>query len=231
MVEYREIAMSSTSTRSPARPDEPSDQEEQLGKRERNKLDKQRRIVEAAIELFQQKGFDDTTTAEIAAKAEIGAGTLYLYVGSKEDLLVSVFENVAGTAWNQAFERVDRTAPLIQQVTELFLHVTDHHEADQRLARSFFKELPWLEHQARQGADDFVLDFLQRIEDLLLDASENGRLDPAVPRQTLASNLYALWVQEMRRHISGRQTYDDLIPRLTASFRLALWGMTPETTS
>ena len=39
--------------------------EDGLGKRERNKLDKQRRIVAAATTLFQEKGFDETTTAEV----------------------------------------------------------------------------------------------------------------------------------------------------------------------
>lgn len=221
--------MSSPTTVSQEHPDEPSRREDQLGKRERNKLDKQRRIVEAATELFEDKGFDDTTTAEIATKAGIGAGTLYLYVGSKEELLVSVFENVAGDAWNQAFERIDRSAPLVQQVTELFIHVADHHEVDQRLAKSFFKELPWLELPSRQGADAFVQGFLERIEDLLLQAGGRGQLDPDVPRQALASNLYALWAHEMRRRIAGRQSYDDMVWQVTQSFRVALWGMTPET--
>ena len=221
--------MSSTTTVSAEGLNEPSSPREELGKRELNKLDKQRRIVEAATQLFQQKGFDATTTGEIAAKAGIGAGTLYLYVGSKEDLLVSVFEAVAGDAWSQAFERVDGTRPLVEQMTELFLHVTDHHEADQRLARSFFKELPWLEPSGRQGVDDFVNDFLRRIEDALLDACNNGQLDPEVPRRTLAGNLYALWVHEMRRRSSGRQSYDEMVSHMTASFRVAFWRMTPET--
>lgn len=223
--------MSPTTTISPVDLDEPSGPEDKLGKRERNKLDKRRRIVEAATELFQEKGFDDTTTAEIATKAGIGAGTLYLYVDSKEDLLVSVFETVAGDAWSQAFERVDPAAPLVEQIMGLFLHVTDHHEPDQRLAKSFFKELPWLELPARQGADDFVRNFLQGIEDVLLEASRNGRLDPEVPRTTLASNLYALWAHLMRRHIGERLSYDDMITQLTASFDLALWGMTPDRAS
>ena len=37
-----------------------------LGQRERNKLDKLRRIKDAAREFFVAKGFDDTTTREIA---------------------------------------------------------------------------------------------------------------------------------------------------------------------
>ena len=39
------------------------------GLRERNKLDKLRRIKEAASELFIRKGYDDTTTREIGDQA------------------------------------------------------------------------------------------------------------------------------------------------------------------
>ena len=204
------------------------DPTEELGKRERNKLDKQRRIVAAATELFQEKGFDDTTTAEIASRAEIGAGTLYLYVGSKEDLLVSVFVNVAGEAWNGAFAQVDRSCPLLEQVTGLFLHVTDYHEGDKRLARSFFKELPWVEFPGRSGVEEFVRGFLDRIEILLDDATEDGWLDPEIPRRVLANQLYALWEPTMRRRVSGRASYESTISTLTESFRVLLQGMTPE---
>ena len=59
----------------------------QLGLRERNKLDKLRRIKKAARELFIARGFDDTTTREIAARAGVGMGTVFLYADNKRDLL------------------------------------------------------------------------------------------------------------------------------------------------
>jgi AcrR family transcriptional regulator len=60
---------------------------EQLGLRERNKLDKLRRIKAASRELFIAKGFDDTTIREIAARADVGMGTVFLYADNKRDLL------------------------------------------------------------------------------------------------------------------------------------------------
>src|SRR6201987_3364148 len=57
------------------------------GLRERNKLDKLRRIKEAASELFIRKGYDDTTTREIAVRAGVGLGTIFVYATTKRDLL------------------------------------------------------------------------------------------------------------------------------------------------
>ena len=57
------------------------------GLRARNKLDKLRRIKEAAQSLFIAKGFDDTTMREIAVRAGVGLGTIFLYAKDKRDLL------------------------------------------------------------------------------------------------------------------------------------------------
>ena len=61
-----------------------------LGRRERNKQAKLDRIVAAAGELFAEYGVDDVTTQQIAEKADIGAGTLFLYAKSKGELLLMV---------------------------------------------------------------------------------------------------------------------------------------------
>ena len=57
------------------------------GLRARNKLDKLRRIKDAAQRLFIAKGFDDTTMREIAVRAGVGLGTIFLYAKDKRDLL------------------------------------------------------------------------------------------------------------------------------------------------
>src|SRR5438477_3914607 len=51
-------------------------QRHHLGLRERNKLDKLQRIKAAAAALFTKKGFDATTTIEIAERARVGEGTV-----------------------------------------------------------------------------------------------------------------------------------------------------------
>lgn len=64
-----------------------------MGLRERKKLIRLQRIVAAARQLFIEKGFTTTTIQDIAAEADVGLGTLYLYAKSKEDLLVLVFKD------------------------------------------------------------------------------------------------------------------------------------------
>lgn len=63
-----------------------------LTRREREKLQRRAEILEAAKELFYEKGYQDTTVDEIAARSEFGKGTIYLYFQGKDDLYVSIIE-------------------------------------------------------------------------------------------------------------------------------------------
>lgn len=69
------------------RPVDELDQPSALGQRERNKRDKLQRIKNAARELFVTRGYDDTTTREIAVRAGVGMGTVFTYADNKRDLL------------------------------------------------------------------------------------------------------------------------------------------------
>ena len=61
-----------------------------VGRRERNKQQKLDRITAAASELFAEHGVEDVTTQQIADKADIGTGTLFLYAKTKGELLLLV---------------------------------------------------------------------------------------------------------------------------------------------
>jgi TetR/AcrR family fatty acid metabolism transcriptional regulator len=54
--------------------------------------DKRDRIMNAAITAFAQNGYHQATMAAVAREAGVAAGTIYLYFKSKDDLLISIFE-------------------------------------------------------------------------------------------------------------------------------------------
>lgn len=53
--------------------------------------DKRARILAAALECFAEKGFHGTPVPDIAARAQVGAGTIYRYFESKEALVNAVY--------------------------------------------------------------------------------------------------------------------------------------------
>jgi AcrR family transcriptional regulator len=65
----------------------PTVDEEAGSLRDRKRERTRRAIVQAATELFEQRGYDETTIADIAAAADIGARTFFSYFASKEEVL------------------------------------------------------------------------------------------------------------------------------------------------
>ncbi len=76
-------------------------------KRERRKEARPGELLAAALELFVEKGYAATRSEEVARRAGVSKGTLFLYFTSKEELFKAVVrENIAGrfAEWNAEFE-------------------------------------------------------------------------------------------------------------------------------
>lgn len=76
-------------------------------KRERRKEARPGELLDAALELFVEKGYTATRAEEVAARAGVSKGTLFLYFPSKEELLKAVVrENISGRfpQWMAEFE-------------------------------------------------------------------------------------------------------------------------------
>ena len=81
--------------------------DEVQAKRERRKEARPGELLDAALDLFVEKGFAATRAEEVAARAGVSKGTLFLYFPSKEELFKAVVrENISGRfqEWNAEFE-------------------------------------------------------------------------------------------------------------------------------
>ena len=67
---------------------------EKMGRRERKKMQSRKAILDAAVEQFSQKGFKETSVADIMNAADLGIGTFYNYFQSKEEILVQLIQQM-----------------------------------------------------------------------------------------------------------------------------------------
>jgi AcrR family transcriptional regulator len=61
--------------------------------RDRSREDSRQRLLDAAAELFAEQGFTNTKTTDIAARAGVAVGTLYLHFGDKDGIARAVAED------------------------------------------------------------------------------------------------------------------------------------------
>ncbi len=91
-----------------------------VGRRAQNKEAIRKRIVTAALSLFQTKGFDATTTKAIARKAGTAEGTVFNYFKTKEDIALHFFEQEVDQAIAAVRENPRlRKAPLEEKLFTL----------------------------------------------------------------------------------------------------------------
>jgi AcrR family transcriptional regulator len=70
-----------------------------------NSRERSEQVYEAALRLFREKGYHATSMQDIAGVVGLYKGSLYHYIGGKEDLLIQVFERAMGSLLDEV-ERI-----------------------------------------------------------------------------------------------------------------------------
>ena len=65
------------------------------GKREKNKKNNREIIIKSGIDVFLEKGINQTTVRDIIRKTNLASGTFYNYFRSKEEVLVAALDDAA----------------------------------------------------------------------------------------------------------------------------------------
>jgi TetR/AcrR family transcriptional regulator len=99
----------------------------ELSRKEREHLARRSEILHAALKLFSQKGYQQTSINEIAKEAEFSVGSLYGFFKNKEDLFLSLFnmeieeiEECVSSKTSQAQGVKDRIRIMIEVLFEYF---------------------------------------------------------------------------------------------------------------
>jgi len=100
------------------------------------KNDTKYRIIEAAGEIFAEKGYEAATVREICDAAEVNIASIKYHFGGKEQLYLAVFqeslplrsksEDEEGTISQPALYQEDEDFPPEEQLREVIRHLTEH---------------------------------------------------------------------------------------------------------
>lgn len=116
----------------------------------RERTDKHDLILDAAIEVFAEKGFHHARISDIARRAGVADGTIYLYFRNKDDVLLTIFEEKMGILIAGVREALRGVSDPLQKVRVFaryhFRQVEDHRalaevlQIELRLSNKFLKE-------------------------------------------------------------------------------------------
>jgi AcrR family transcriptional regulator len=193
----------------------------EVGRAARNKRDKRERLIRAARELFQTKGFQATTTSEIAEAADVAKGTLFFHAKSKEALLVMMFQEEVGDAIHRAFAKVP-DAPFLDQLMHVFEVMLRQNLRDLGLARIFVKELAFVSGE-RHSVDVVMEELFDKLSGLIERAKDHGEIARETDSSLLGYNLFALYFVFLVLWLgSGAQSPEERRPSLRQMLQLQL---------
>ncbi|MEO8587154.1 MAG: TetR/AcrR family transcriptional regulator [Acidobacteriota bacterium] len=136
--------------------------------------EKRRRILEAAVRTFGQRGFHEARIAEIAAAAKVAEGTVYLYFRNKEDLLGVVFDESMDDVLAKGRAIARSKGPAGERLTALVhLHI-EFIGSDRDLASVFQIELRRSARLVERFSRSKLVEYFRLLGGVLRDGIANG---------------------------------------------------------
>jgi AcrR family transcriptional regulator len=176
-----------------------------LGRRESNKRDKLARIRAAASEVFQSKGFDDASVREIAERAGVALGTLFLYADDKRDLLMLLYDEDLGPLTDRAFARADPGADFIDQLISFFGEFFRSFTPTPELTRQMLREVLFANGKVAKRLAAGMQQAEDRVAEIVARAQHRGLVAREVPPATAAQAIFSLFRTEIRLCLADRK--------------------------
>jgi TetR/AcrR family fatty acid metabolism transcriptional regulator len=148
--------------------------------------DKRIRILEAAKAAFARQGYFGTTVGDVARRARVADGTIYLHFKDKEDLLVQLFESAAAEFIAGARALVAEPGAPLKRLERLLLLHLQLLGRDRDLAIVFQVELRHSLKYLRRFSRTRLRDYTDLIRALLAEGQAEGsvRADVHLPTAT-----------------------------------------------
>jgi AcrR family transcriptional regulator len=193
------------------------------GLRLRGKLEKRARIIRAAKKLFARGGFDATTTLAIAREADIGVGTLFSYVSSKEDLLILVFMDDLTSATERACKRAASAETVLDRVFLLYRGLLAYHYSHVDTSQRLLREVAFVENPLRRLDTERLMKLINgAVAGFIASGLQPGCVVEPSDIPTLAENCFAIYYRALSLSLNRGHSYKAATARLRQQLKLQL---------
>jgi AcrR family transcriptional regulator len=108
----------------------------QVSRHERRRLHTRRLLIQTALQLVLEKGYDVISIQDITDRADLGRGTFYIHFKDKEDVLWAAFQDLFTELEQEAHKTLDRHMPQVEYYG--LLNIFCHAEKNRDLYRVMF---------------------------------------------------------------------------------------------
>jgi len=177
--------------------------------------DKRERILTSAMRVFASKGFFGAKVSDIASDAGVADGTIYLYFKSKDDLLISLFEQQMLKVNEILSHSMVGLANADQKLRSFIRAYMDLVSANRHAAEVITIELRQSAKFMKEYKNPRFADFLKTLAHIIDEGQREGRFRADVPPQFAARALFGaldelalMWVTSRNEKLDIRKVAD-----------------------
>lgn len=191
-----------------------------LGRRERNKQEKLDRITAAASELFAEYGVEDVTTQQIADKADIGTGTLFLYAKTKGELLLLVQNAHYAEALERGRADAETRTDALDAVMAIVRPIVECNRTQIDNGRFYLREMVF--GDPTEPHHSAALTIVAETEEAIAAILDRGELTDAGSAATTARIVSAIMFVTMAASVNAGLDIETLVQDIRTQIRLLI---------
>ncbi|MCU5376011.1 TetR/AcrR family transcriptional regulator [Bacillus cereus] len=196
--------------------------------------ERQMRILEAAVDMFGEKGYASTSTSEIAKRAGVAEGTIFRYYKTKKDLLLAVvmptLTKFAAPFFVQAFAKeifkseYESYEGLLRVVIQNRFEFAKKHFP---MIKILIQEVPFQPELKNEIQHLVETELLSHFKKLIVKFQEEGEIIEMPPSSVLRLTLSAVLGLLLTRFLlMPEEKWDDEV-EIENTIQFILYGLTP----
>ena len=170
--------------------------------------DKRQRILQAAAKVFARKGYHGARVSEIARRADVADGTIYLYFRNKEDILVSLFDEVMIEHLRQGREELGALQGAPAKLRAIARRHLGLLGGNRDLAVVFQVELRQSTKFMERFTASWLQDYFALLADIIEEGQAEGSLRADVPLKLVSKSFFGALDEMVTSWILSRRDYD-----------------------
>lgn len=198
--------------------------------REQKKKQTRKAILDAAIRLFDQKGFEQTSIELLAREAGVGKGTIYSYFQNKNEIFYAFCEEQLEFVRGELAQKTDPDAPVIEQLMTIFMGEFVFVTKNKEFGRHFMREALFPRDPQNKDLQELDNKWLDLIYSVLERAIKKGELRNDIDLLFLTGHFYALYSISVSAWYSERIETEQIGPGMQQLLQNALDGLAPSST-
>ena len=184
--------------------------------------------MEAAINLFGERGYESTSVSTLAKAAGIGKGTIYSYFSSKNEILLAFCEEELTFIHKEIREKLDPDAPLAEKMLLVLMSEFHFVTKNKDFGRTLLRELTFPKEITIEKSKMIEERFLNLFVKIFKEAQEKGQLRRDIELIITSGLFYGLYLMALSAWYSCRlHTEEDVRESLKLMIEQALTGLTP----